>query len=331
MVEPLLSVRGLRKSFSPRGRFAIRVPGDSPSPVRAVDGVDFDIYPRKTYGLVGETGCGKTTIGKIIAGLIAPTEGSLVFNSKSPRQSSRRASKPLPGEVGLVFQNPYASLNPRKRIGSILRLPMKIRKIPNQEQEIIAVTRAVGFPEPERILDRFPHELSGGERQRVSIARALATKSNLLIADEPVASLDMSIRASVLNLLQDIKEEYELTIILISHDLAVVRYMCDWAMVMYLGKIVESATAPALFENPLHPYTQALIAAIPKSRPDEPKRKISLRGELPSASNPPPGCSFHTRCPMAVSSCSESVPELAEKRVEHFVACHLIEAARGGG
>ena len=313
--EPLLSVRDLVRSF--------RVSGGT---VRAVNGVSFDVARAETVGLVGESGCGKSTLGKTILRLIDPDSGSIVLAGEDIGRLSRSALRPHRRRMQMIFQDPYASLNPRITVGRLIQEPMdahKVGTVAERKDRVVWLMQRVGL-RPEHA-ERFPHEFSGGQRQRIGIARALALNPDLLICDEPVSALDLSVQAQVLNLLVEIQEEFRLSMLFISHDLSVVAHLADRIMVMYLGHIVEIGTRDAVWEQPLHPYTRALISAVPRLDPDEERpSKIVLAGDLPSPMNPPTGCPFHTRCPVAIERCSREVPALRVLADGSQVACHLI-------
>ena len=313
--EPLLSVRDLVRSF--------RVSGGT---VRAVNGVSFDVARAETVGLVGESGCGTSTLGKTILRLIDPDSGSIVLAGEEIGRLGRSALRPHRRRMQMIFQDPYASLNPRITVGRLIQEPMdahKIGTVAERKDRVVWLMQRVGL-RPEHA-ERFPHEFSGGQRQRIGIARALALNPDLLICDEPVSALDLSVQAQVLNLLVEIQEEFRLSLLFISHDLSVVAHLADRIMVMYLGHIVEIGTRDAVWEQPLHPYTRALISAVPRLDPDKERpSKIVLTGDLPSPMNPPAGCPFHTRCPVAIERCSREVPALRVLADGSQVACHLI-------
>jgi oligopeptide transport system ATP-binding protein len=292
--------------------------------LRAVDGVSFGINKNETMSLVGETGSGKTTLARTIMRLIDPTSGRIFFEGRDLFRISAEEMRNLRREMQIVFQDPFASLNPRKTVEEIVGRPLilhGIAKGSEVRQSVAELLEMVGLSPGSRFLDRYPHEFSGGQRQRIGIARALAPKPRLLVLDEPVSSLDISIRSQILNLLQKIKAELGLTYFLIAHDLSVVRYLSDTVGVMYLGKIVELAESETLFENPQHPYTKALLASIPIPDPTVKREKIRLHGEMPSPIDVPQGCRFHPRCPCPKKICAESEPELIEMK-GHLVACH---------
>ncbi|GAX91728.1 ABC transporter ATP-binding protein [Effusibacillus lacus] len=324
MTQPLLEVKGLKKHFPVNGKW-----GRSARAVRAVDGVDLTVFEGETIGIVGESGCGKSTTGRCILRLIEPTEGEILFKSKDIRALNPNELRHIRRDMQIVFQDPFASLNPRKTIRQILNDPLIIHRIGTPAQRRKAVEEMieiVGLRKEH--LDRYPHEFSGGQRQRIGIARSLILRPKLIIADEPVSALDVSIQAQILNLMMDLQKDFQLTYLFISHDLSVVRHISDRVAVMYLGKIVEIADKNELYERPEHPYTQALLSAVPVPDPDLVRERILLEGDLPSPANPPSGCAFHPRCPVAADLCKQQAPAFKETGSGHWVACHLAEETR---
>ncbi|MCZ6482142.1 MAG: ABC transporter ATP-binding protein [Alphaproteobacteria bacterium] len=293
--------------------------------VKAVDGISFRIRKGETFGLVGESGCGKTTTGRCILQLEQATEGQIFFEGANIAELDRRELSALRQKIQVIFQDPYSSLNPRMKIGDIIGEPMRVHGIePDADKRLARVSELLSICglDP-KFADRYPHEMSGGQRQRVGIGRALALNPEFIICDEPVSALDVSIQAQVINQLEDLRDEFGLTYLFIAHDLSVVRHLCHRVAVMYLGKIVELAECDELYDDPIHPYTQALLAAVPVPDPEiESKREHTvMKGEVPSPINPPSGCVFHPRCPLAVEGCRSVVPELREIKPGHWVAC----------
>ena len=319
-MQPLLTV-GLLKKYFPldRGMFS-----RTKAVVRAVDGVSFELQKGETLGLVGESGSGKTTVGRCILRLIKPTSGDVLFDNMNVTRLPASELKKLRRQMQIIFQDPYGCLTPRLRIRTILREPLEIHGIgtkADHTDRVVTILRRVGL-RPEH-MNRFPHEFSGGQRQRIAIARTLMVNPELIIADEPVSALDVSIQAQIINLLVALQRELGLSYLLISHDLSVVHYMCDRIAVMYLGKIVEMTTRSDLYLNPLHPYTQALLSAIPEPNTGPKREKILLGGEVPSPINPPAGCSFHPRCNYKMETCTKVEPLLKGVGDSHWVSCHL--------
>ena len=318
--DPLVDVRGVKKYFPIRKGILQREVGH----VHAVDDVTFAVREGETVGLVGESGCGKSTLGRTIVRLLEPTEGSVVFEGRDISKLGARSLRPLRREMQMVFQDPYASLNPRKRVGSIIGTPLKIHGVPKSErrQRVQELLETVGLS-PEHY-NRFPHEFSGGQRQRIGVARALALRPKLIIADEPVSALDVSIQAQMLNLLDDLQKELSLTYIFIAHDLGVVRHVSNRIAVMYLGKLVELSPAEELYQRPIMPYTEALLSAVPIPDPDlsQQRERSVLQGDVPSPINPPSGCRFHPRCRYMTDICREVEPPLTDYGNGHLAACH---------
>ena len=314
---PLLEVRDLVKHFPVE---------NSDDVVQAVDDVSFSIRAGETLGLVGESGCGKSTVGRTILRLQEPTSGEVLFEGKNIVGASNDEMRGLRREMQIIFQDPYASLNPRQSIRSIISEPLKIHGIGDKREHadrVADLLEKVGL-DP-NYMTRYPHEFSGGQRQRIGIARALALNPKLIICDEPVSALDVSVQAQVVNLLQDLQSQFGLTYLFISHGLAVVEHISNRVAVMYLGKIVEIADAEELYKNPLHPYTKALLSAIPVPDPKQKRERIVLRGDVPTPINPPSGCRFRTRCPIAIDACAEIVPELREIVPGHTAACIRVD------
>ena len=309
----LVGVRGLVKHFPVEG---------SDDLVRAVDGVSFEILRGETLGLVGESGCGKSTVGRCLLRLIEPTKGEVNFEGRDILTMGKRELRDLRREMQIVFQDPYASLNPRMKVRDIIGEPLVIHKQGNRTERrdrVADLLRRVGLDPA--FMDRYPHEFSGGQRQRIGVARTLALEPKLIVADEPVSALDVSVQAQVVNLLQDLQKEFGLTYLFISHGLAVVEHISTRVAVMYLGRIVEVAPAAELYEHPLHPYTQALLSAIPIPDPKQKRQRIILQGDVPTPINPPSGCRFRTRCPIAIPECAQIDPDLREVMPGHTVAC----------
>jgi oligopeptide transport system ATP-binding protein len=326
--QPLLQVKGLRMHFPITEGVLI---GRKVGEVKAVDGIDFAIHRGETLGLVGESGCGKTTTGRCILRLERPTAGQILYDGIDIAKAGRKELLALRRRIQVIFQDPYSSLNPRMKVGDIIAEPIKVHGIERDARRREARVRellSVCGLDP-KFADRYPHEMSGGQRQRVGIARALALEPEFVICDEAVSALDVSIQAQVVNLLEDLRGRFGLTYLFISHDLSVVRHLCRRVAVMYLGRVVELADCDELFDHPLHPYTQALLAAVPVPDPTvEAAREFrAVKGEVPSPINPPSGCVFHPRCPIAVDSCRQLRPELRELRPGHWVACSQVSGA----
>lgn len=321
MGKPLLQIHNLKKYYSINKGFGKK------EYVKVVDDVSFNIEKGETVGLVGESGCGKSTTGKAILHLIPLTDGEVTYNGYNLAQLTRNQMQQLRREMQIVFQDPYASLNPRLKVREILLEPLNVHKIGTKAERQKMVEEyldVVGLGR--HYLNRYPHEFSGGQRQRIGIARALILNPSLIVADEPVSALDVSIQAQILNLLQDLQKQFALTYLFISHDLRVVKHICDRVGVMYLGHLVEFAPKDQIFEHPLHPYTKALLSAVPEADPDATRNRIILEGDVPNPANPPKGCVFHTRCPVAKEVCRTELPKFKPMdRNGHLIACHLAQ------
>ena len=320
MDETLVAVKDVKKYYRLQKGFFSR----KSLWVKAVDGVSLEIRKGETLGLVGESGCGKSTLGRLILRLEEPDEGTILFEGRNILEADAEGMKALRRQVQVIFQDPYSSLNPRKKVSSIIGEPFAIHGLAGgkeREEKIIELMEVVGLRPEQRNL--YPHQFSGGQRQRIGIARALALRPKLIIADEPVSSLDVSIQAQIVNLLIDLQSQFGLTYLFISHDLNLIEYVSDWVAVMYLGKIVEWAKQEVIYEKPIHPYSEALFSASPSLDPLAKKERIPLEGDVPSPINPPPGCHFHTRCPLRIDRCSKEEPPLTPRPNGSLVACHV--------
>ncbi|MGV2940815.1 ABC transporter ATP-binding protein [Mesobacillus sp. LC4] len=318
--ENLLEIKNLKTYYPVKGGFFRRTVGN----VKAVDDISFEIKKGETLGLVGESGCGKSTTGRTIIRLLNATDGEIIFEGKDITKLRGKTLQSIRQDIQMVFQDPYASLNPMQMVGDIVSEPIRNFKnasMKDLKNEVMDLLTKVGLPEDAYY--KYAHEFSGGQRQRIGIARALALRPKLIIADEPVSALDVSVQSQVLNLLKELQKEFDLTFLFIAHDLSVVKHMSDRIGVMYLGNMVEIADRNSMYAEPLHPYTQALISAIPMPDPRRKKERIVLEGDVPSPLNPPTGCPFHPRCPAAMAECSQVKPALKEVKPGHRVACHL--------
>ena len=321
--QTLVEVRNLRKLYPVKGQFLSR----RKEFIHSVDDISFSIKEGDTFALVGETGSGKSTTGRMLARLVKPTSGAIFFEGKNVLKFKRQQMQNFRRQVQMVFQDPFSSLNPRMKVGQIIGSPLRLDKVTTKSEartRVLDVLERVGLSPANNFIDRFPHEFSGGQRQRIGIARALILKPKLIIADEPVSALDVSVRAQIINLMNELQKDFALTYFFIAHDMSVVRHVSDTVAVMYLGKIVEMALTKDLFENPLHPYTKALLSAVPIPDPTIQRVRERLQGELPSPINPPKGCYFNTRCPISQTRCFSESPELVEIEPDHYAACHLV-------
>lgn len=327
MSQPILEVEDLRMHFPVKGGIL----GREVARVRAVDGVSLAVHEGETLGLVGESGCGKSTLGRTLLRLLDPTSGTIRYKGQDITTLSQKELRPLRREMQMIFQDPYSSLNPRMRVGDIVGEAFAIHGLAHgaeRQERVAQILRRCGL-RPD-VVDRYPHEFSGGQRQRIGIARALAVQPRLVVADEPISALDVSIQAQIVNLLLDLQEEFRLTYVFVSHDLKVVEFIADRVAVMYLGRIVEMADAKAIYADARHPYTQALLSAVPSIQPGKRRKRVILEGDVPSPLNPPPGCTFHPRCPEAGERCVREVPALIEIGGGHRAACFLEDPAGTG-
>jgi peptide/nickel transport system ATP-binding protein/oligopeptide transport system ATP-binding protein len=319
--KPILEVKNLKKYFQVKDAF-----GRTKGQVKAVNNVSFDLYQGETFGLVGESGCGKSTTGRSILKLIEPTDGEVIFNNQDILNLSNNQLRKMRSDMQMVFQDPNSSLNPKKTIGSTLEETLLIHNIGSNKKErtdmVIDILKKVGLNEDRYY--HYPHEFSGGQRQRIGLARALIVKPKVIICDESVSALDVSVQSQILNLLKKLQKEYKVTYLFISHDISVVRHISDRVGVMYLGQMVEEGPEDQLFSSPKHPYTKALLSSVPVPNPNIKKERIILQGEIPSPLNPPAGCNFHTRCPYAEDICKTKVPVRTEVGPRHYATCHMV-------
>jgi peptide/nickel transport system ATP-binding protein len=328
MTEPLVTIQDVKKHFPVKRSFVEGLMGSRAKNVRAVDGVTLTIQQGEVFVLVGESGSGKTTLGKLSLRVYPPTSGTITFGGQAIAGLKGQTLKEFRRSAQMVYQDPVAALNPRTRVGDAIGEPLRFHRLgtPSERREkVIRMMNRVGFDPAEEFYSRFPHEFSGGQRQRVVIARALILGPRFVVADEPVAMLDVSIRAQILKLLLDLKKEMDLTLLIITHDIAIAKYFADDVAIMYLGQIVENASREAMFRNPMHPYTKALFSAVPIPDPERSKERLLIQGDIPSSINPPNGCRFNPRCPFAFDRCRVDEPKLVEREPGHFVSCHLYD------
>ena len=328
----LMQMKDVKKHFPVKRSFIDGLVGTKAKQVRAVDGVTLEIEKGETFALVGESGSGKTTLGKLALRIYLPTDGEVLFEGRSLGALQGGELMAFKRSAQMVYQDPVAALNPRTRIGEAIGEPLEFHGLRDKREKrakALAMMKKVGFDPPEDFYARYPHEISGGQRQRVVIARALILGPKLVVADEPVAMLDVSIRAQILKLLLDLKQEMNLTLLMVTHDIAIAKYYADRVAIMYLGQVVESAPREEIFDNPMHPYTKALFSSVPIPDPEVSKKRMIIKGEIPSAINPPPACRFHPRCPYVFDRCRAEAPLLVSRKPGHVVSCHLYDGKAG--
>lgn len=327
-MSAIVDVKHLKKYFPVQKSFLEKLFTRTTSYVRAVDDISFSIRKGEVFTLAGESGCGKTTTGMLLAMLLEPTEGRILFDGTDIAGLKSEELRLLRRKIQIIFQDPYASLNPRMRVGKAVGHPLEIHDLArgaDKTKMVLEMLEKVGLTPPERFIDLYPHELSGGQRQRVAMARSIILRPEFIVADEPVSMLDVSLRTVLIDLMMDLRKELGLTYLFITHDLAVAKYISDRIAIMYLGKIVEEGDKEEVFSNPLHPYTKALLSAVPVPDPERDRETIELKGDVPSAIHVPSGCRFHPRCPYALAKCSVEQPQLIEAEKNHYVACHLVK------